>query len=229
MGIAVAGAMFPLIERVAPCTIEGDGGRGFEGIFIAGAGADAGDAIAVFQEIEGCGVFTNFDALGAGVVEEHEVEVLALDLPSGGGGVVEVLEEIEGRGDFSVGGGKLDAVFTSETDFRHAVDDTEAVQREPAKRHKRLADVVAGESGFLNEEDAMAFLRKESRGGGAGGAAADDDSIVVHWRLSIEYFSKEGFRGCGLRFLIRLSLGDCSVQIRFFQREIVKKCFRVSG
>ncbi len=149
--VAVAGAVFPLVERVAAGAVEGDGCGGFEGILIAGAGADAGDAVTGFEKIEGGGVLTDFDAFGAGVVEEHEIEVLALDLPGGRGGMIEVLEKVEWGGDFPVGGSELDAVFAGETDLLHAVEDAEAIQREPAERHEGLADVVAGKGRLLDE------------------------------------------------------------------------------
>lgn len=158
LGVAISSAVFALIECVAARAVEGDGGHGFEEISIASAGTDASDAVAGFEEIEGGGIFTNFDALGAGVVEKHEIKILALDLPSGGSRVVEVLEKVEGRGDFSVGGGELDRVFAGEADLGHSVNDAEAIESKPAKRHEGLADVVAGKGFFFEKQNPVPFF-----------------------------------------------------------------------
>ena len=194
--VAFAGAVLALVEGVAAGAVEGDRGLDLEGFAVAGLGADAGDAVAGAEEFEDGGVLADLDAFRAGVVEEHEVEVLALDLPGGGGGVVEVLEEVEGGGNAAVGGGELDRAFADEADFVHPVDHAEAVEREPAEGHEGLAHVVAGEDFLFEEQDAVALHGEQGGGGGSGGAAADDDGVVIghgrEWMKRVEPPRRQG-------------------------------------
>ena len=92
--------------------------------------------------------------------------------------VVEVLKEVEGLGDAAVLSDELDAVFFYEGGGFHFFQQTDALEREVAKREKGFSDVVAGELIFFQQQDATIFLGEDGGCGCAGGPSADDDDVV---------------------------------------------------
>jgi hypothetical protein len=177
--IAPAEAALAEEEGIAAGGVDDDAGAEFADGAVGGAGPHAlHGAGGVDEQILHLGLLVDGGALGAGAVEQHLVKLVAGDLPGGGGRVLGVLEEVERGGDLAVAADELDAVFLHEGAAVEFVENPETFEDEVAKRHQRLADVVAREFLLLEDEHVAAVLRQEGAGGGAGGAAADDDDIV---------------------------------------------------
>ena len=124
-------------------------------------------------------LFAHVRALGPRVVEQHEIKVGTLHLPRHGAWVIVVLEEIERLRLAAVRRHKLHAVFLRVSEALHLRHEAEPVQREPAKRHQGLADVITREFFLFEDQHTSPLLREQRARGAPGGAAADDDGVVV--------------------------------------------------
>ena len=127
------------------------------------------------------GFLDDFGAFFAGVVEHHEVELGADDLPGLGDGVFVVAGvEVEGLGAAAVGLHEGDAVFFDEVGGAHFGQHAEALEGVESEGDEGFADVIAGEFFAFDDEDAVAVFGEDGGGAGSGGTGTDDEGVVVH-------------------------------------------------
>src|SRR5262245_42645262 len=119
----------------------------------------------------------DLDVVGAGVVEQELVELLAVYLPGLGTFVWVVIEEIERLGQLAVVVDELHAVFLDKSAPFHPGKQVEPLQDPVGLRDQRLADVEAREALALEEEDAVTVLGDQRGHSRTGGPAADDYHI----------------------------------------------------
>src|SRR5205085_4029460 len=135
---------------------------------------DADGPIAVEQHVQHARRLRYLDAVLAGVVEHHRVELAADHLPGLRALVRLVVVEVE-RGRLLAGGrDELDTKLLDEGAGLHLVEHVKTAEDPVRLGDERLADVEAGEALALEELDAQAVLGEEGRDGAAGRAAADD-------------------------------------------------------
>ena len=134
------------------------------------------------EDAGGLGFFADLDAFLPGVFQQHLVELAADDLPGDGRFVLQVLVEIERRGDPAVLAGELHGILPREVRLVELLDHADPLQREVAERQQRLADVIAGEFLLFQEQHLVPVHGQDGRGGRAGRPAAHDDHVIVVFR-----------------------------------------------
>ena len=131
------------------------------------------------EDAGGLGLFADLDAFLAGVFQQHLVELAADDLPGDGRFMLQVLVEIERRGDPAVLAGELHGILPREVRLLELLDHADPLEREVAERQQRLANVIAGEFLFFQEQHFVPVHGQDGRRGRAGRPAAHNDVYVI--------------------------------------------------
>ena len=141
--------------------------------------AHADGPIAVEQHLQHAHALVHADALFAGVVQQHLVELAADDLPGLRTLMRLVIDEVERLRELAVLVDELHAVLLDEGAFLHLVEHVQPLEHPVGLRDQRFADVKAREMFALEQLHPMPLLGDQGGGGGPGGAAADDDDLRV--------------------------------------------------
>ena len=137
----------------------------------------ADGALALEDHLEHVHALAGVDAVLARVLEQHLVELAALDLPRLRALVRLVVPEVERRRQLAVGADELHAALLDEVAALHLVQHVEPLQHPVGLGDERLADVEAREGLALEQLDAAPVLGEQRRDGGTGRSAADDDDV----------------------------------------------------
>ena len=129
------------------------------------------------EHVEHARAFVDVDAVLAGVVEHHLVELAAHDLPGLRALVRLVVPEVERRGQLAVRVDELHAVLLDEVALLHLRQHVQPLEHPVGLRNQRFADVKARETLALEELDAIAALGDQRGHRRSGRTAADDDDV----------------------------------------------------
>ena len=128
----------------------------FRAVFLLKPNADR--AVALEQHLQHAHAFMHLDAVFAGVVEQHEIELAANHLPRLRRFMRFVIDEIKWLGQLAVLVDELDAVFFDEGTGFHFVEHVEPLENPIRLRNERFADVKARKVFALEQLDAIALL-----------------------------------------------------------------------
>ena len=130
------------------------------------------------EDAGGLGLFADLDAFLAGVFQQHLVELAADDLPGDGRFMLQMLVEIERRGDPAVLAGELHGILPREVRLLKLLDHADPLEREVTERQQRFADVIAGEFFLFQQQHFVPMHGQDGRSGRAGRPAAHDDHVI---------------------------------------------------
>ena len=123
----------------------------------------ADGALALEDHLEHVHALAGVDAVLARVLEQHLVELAALDLPRLRALVRLVVPEVERRRQLAVGADELHAALLDEVAALHLVQHVQPLQHPVGLGDERLADVEAREGLALEQLDAAAVLGEQRR------------------------------------------------------------------
>ena len=125
---------------------------------------DAGDPLALEDDVEDLVLFAYVDAVFGGVLEQDVIE-LGADNLEGGGALAGVVGEVPAPGVGILAPDECGAVLDHETGGLDRGHDSDLFEDGNAGRQEGFADVFAGEFGALQQGDPVALVG-EQRGAG---------------------------------------------------------------